>query len=197
MPTAVGGLFFFPRGLSGAAPHVVWGKNARNASQNLRTVTVMSRWFTMFAAIASFATAHAAPETARRWIHLNGYTHHFAAPDANDQLFGAGLTWYAQPSQRLATAWELDAFQDSGRKLSVYLGRSWTRRFDAANVGATAALMYHQNFRAHNRWRLLPVALPFVETSLGVFKARAYYIPPVRNRCDHQIALQLLVPFSR
>src|SRR5437870_3587879 len=60
----------------------------------------------------------AAPEIseARGWLHLNGYTHHFDAPGANDNLFGLGLTWYVQRFGSPAVAWEGDVFEDSGRK---------------------------------------------------------------------------------
>src|SRR5215212_6920637 len=52
---------------------------------------------------------------ARGWLHANGYTHHFAAPGANDNILGAGFTWYTWRSENLATAWEAVVFQDSGR----------------------------------------------------------------------------------
>jgi hypothetical protein len=134
---------------------------------------------------------------ARGLLHLNGYTHHFDAPDANDNLFGLGATWYVKRWGRVARAWETDLFQDSGSKLSGYVGHSWTYRRAYVNVGVTGALMYHRNFEKQNAWRVLPVGLPYAELPLRHFSMRAYYIPPVRNHCDHQIALQVLVPFSR
>src|SRR5262245_16473477 len=85
----------------------------------------------------------AAPEftQTRGWLHLNGYSHHFDAPDANDQLWGAGFTWYARRYGTTALAWEGDVFQDSGRKLCAYAGTSWTFSTRFGHPGLTAALM--------------------------------------------------------
>lgn len=130
------------------------------------------------------------------FLHLNGYTQHFAAPGANNRLYGLGATWHIRRAGRLRTAWETDAFRDSGRKLSMYAGHSWTLPLAVGNVGVTGALMYHRNFRAQNRWGVLPVALPFAEAALSRGVLRVYYIPPVRNRCDHQVSLQFLVPLN-
>jgi hypothetical protein len=146
--------------------------------------------------ILSFVGAEAAaqgqPEP-RRWLHLNGYTHHFSAkPDANDNLLGIGLTWGERRNGRLAAAWETDLFRDSGRKLSAYLGQSLTYRFNHFSVGVTGAIMHHQNFEKYNRWGVLPVGLPFLETRGQRLKFRAYYIPPLRSASDNQIAIQLL-----
>jgi hypothetical protein len=144
--------------------------------------------------------ARAAPEL-ERWrgyLHLDGYTYHFAAPGTNDKLFGAGVTWYTQKWARFQTAWEADLFQDSAYKLSGYAGRSFTFPMRLGGLGATGAVMYHRNFATQNRYRVLPVVLPFAETTIfRQAKIRAYYIPPVRNRCDEQIAVQLLIPFAR
>jgi hypothetical protein len=144
-------------------------------------------------------TAHAAPEftETRGWLHLNGYTHHFDAPDANDDLYGAGFTWYTRRHGTFATAWEGDVFQDSARKLCAYAGHSWTLPLRFANVGVTGALMYHRNFAKQTRACILPVALPFLETGGERCKLRIYYVPPVRSPHDHQISFQLLVPFWR
>jgi hypothetical protein len=132
------------------------------------------------------------PEAAR-WLHLNGYTHHFSAsPEANDNLFGLGLTWGERRSGRLAAAWETDIFRDSGRRLSGYVGQSLVYRFNRVSVGATGALMYHRNFLKYNRWGVFPVGLPFVETRGDALKLRFYYVPPVRSPSDHQVAVQLL-----
>jgi hypothetical protein len=137
-------------------------------------------------------------ERSRGYIHLNGYTHHFAAPGTNATIFGTGVTWYTRSWTRLQTAWEADVYQDSAYKLSGYAGHSWTVPLRFGSVGATGALMYHRNFAKQSPLRILPVALPFVETTVfrGA-KIRAYYIPPVRNRCDEQIAFQLMIPFRR
>ena len=134
---------------------------------------------------------------ARGWLHLDGYTHHFSATDANENLFGLGYTGYFETRGKLARAWETDIFRDSGSHLSAYVGHSWTYRTNALNAGVTGALMYHRNFAKYDRWCLLPVALPFVELPLRKFSVRAYYIPPVRSRTDNQIALQVMVPFAR
>jgi hypothetical protein len=146
------------------------------------------------------SATHAAvePERWRGYLHLNGYTYHFAAPGTNDKLFGTGLTWYTQAWGRWLTAWEADVFQDSACKPSGYVGHSWTLPFRFGSLGATGAIMYHRNFKTQNPYRVLPVVLPFAETTIyrGA-KLRAYYIPPVRSRCDQQIALQLLLPFRR
>lgn len=157
-------------------------------------VVSLSAWITC--PIAKCASAD--PEQWRGFLHVNGYTYHFAAPDANDKLFGVGFTWYTGSWGRFQTAWEADVYRDSAFELSGYVGHSWTVPFRIASVGATGALMYHRNFAKQNRYRVLPVALPFVETTLfrGV-KLRAYYIPPVRSRSDEQIAVQLLIPFVR
>ena len=134
---------------------------------------------------------------ARGWLHVNGYSWHFAANDANDRLLGAGATYYTGRLGAWHTGWEADVFQDSGRKLSAYAGRSWTRPTTYFSLGLTAAVMYHRNFAAQNSLRLLPVAFPFLETRGTRLKARLYYVPPVRSPSDHQVALQLLVPLFR
>ena len=144
--------------------------------------------------------ARSAPDETQRWrgfLHLNGYTYHFAAPGTNDKLLGTGVTWYTHAWGRVQTAVEADVFQDSAYKLSGYAGHSWTLPFRLGSLGATGALMYHRNFESQNRYRILPVVLPFAETTVfrGA-KIRAYYIPPVRNRCDEQIAVQLMIPSS-
>ena len=134
---------------------------------------------------------------ARGWLHLNGYSHHFAAADANDQLLGFGFTHYRRRYGRVLPAWELDLFQDSARKLSTYGGHSWTVPFERFSVGATAALMYHRNFATQNQLRILPVAFPFIETRGTRLKARLYYVAPVRNASDQQIAVQIMFPLWR
>lgn len=134
----------------------------------------------------------------RGWLHLNGYTHHFDAPGANDNIFGAGFTWYDRRHGSPLVAWEGEVFRDSGRKLSAYLGRSWTFSIgDHIGAGLTAAVMYHQNFARQNRWRVLPVGLPFLETRSRSLKLRVYYVPPFRSRHDRQIAFQAQVPVWR
>jgi hypothetical protein len=145
--------------------------------------------------------ANGASVESERWrgfVHVNGYTYHFAAPNANAKLFGTGVTWYTRTWGRFQTAWEADVFQDSACKISGYAGHSWTMPFRLGSVGATGALMYHRNFSKLNTCRVLPVALPFVETTVfRQAKVRAYYIPAVRKRQDEQIAVQILVPFAR
>jgi hypothetical protein len=144
---------------------------------------------------------NASAAEAQRWrgyVHLNGYSHHFAAPGTNANILGTGVTWYTRSWGRVQTAWEADVFQDSAWKLSGYAGHSWTMPFRLGSVGATGALMYHRNFEKQCPVGVLPVILPFAETT--VFrnaKLRAYYIPPLRNKCDEQVAFQLLIPFRR
>jgi hypothetical protein len=138
---------------------------------------------------------------AQRWrgyAHLNGYTHHFSAPGTNANIFGTGVTWYTRSWSRFQTAWESDLYQDSAYKLSGYVGHSWTMPLRFGSVGATGALMYHRNFEKQSPAGILPVVLPFAETTVyrGA-KLRAYYIPPVRHKCDHQIAFQVMLPFRR
>ncbi len=144
--------------------------------------------------------AVAAPEftQTRGWAHLNGYSHHFDAPDANNALFGAGFSWYVKRYGRTVQAWEGDVFLDSGRKVSGYFGRSLILplgRFGGA--GVTGALMYHRNFAKYNRANLMPVALPFFETGGEAMKLRIYYVPPVRSASDHQVAFQIMLPVWR
>lgn len=127
------------------------------------------------------------------WAHVNGFSYHFAAPDANAALLGVGFTHYTRMFGRVLPAWEGDLFRDSGCKPSAYLGHSWTIPTRWLSVGATGAVMYHRNFAAQNRFRVLPVALPFVETRGERLKARLYYIPPVRRASDEQIAVQLML----
>jgi hypothetical protein len=145
---------------------------------------------------ACLSCARAAPEftQTRGWLHLNGYTHHFAAPDANDQLWGAGGTWYVRRYGPAAVAWEADVFQDSGRKLCAYVGQSWTFPTRLGHFGVTGGLMYHRNFAKQTRACILPIALPFWETGGERAKLRVYYIPPVRSRKDQQISFQLMLP---
>jgi hypothetical protein len=148
--------------------------------------------------LALVPSARAEDAHSRAWIHVNGYTHHFTARDANSHVFGTGVTWHRTRRGATRPAWEADVFQDSARKLSAYAGHSWTRPISRARIGATAALMYHRNFRAHTGAGVLPVVLPFVEVRPAAeLKLRIYYIPPVRARDDHQMAVQLAVPLSR
>ncbi len=154
---------------------------------------------TFLLCVGLVAALRASPELteSRGWLHLNGYTHHFDAPGANDDLYGAGFTWYTRRYGPLATAWEADVFEDSGKKLCGYVGHSWTLPLQFGSVGVTGALMYHRNFVKQTPTRVLPVALPFLETRGERVKLRVYYIPPVRSRHDQQISFQLLVPFWR
>jgi hypothetical protein len=154
----------------------------------------LKRLFLSVLACASIGAARAQPEFAqqRGWLHVNGYTHHFAVDDANDRLFGLGLTYYGRLHGRIIPAWEFDAFQDSAKKLSTYVGRSWTIPLRYVSVGVTGALMYHRNFSSQNRLRVLPVAFPFLETRGTRLKARLYYIAPARRASDEQIAIQLM-----
>ncbi|HVZ65984.1 MAG TPA: hypothetical protein VG936_15565 [Lacunisphaera sp.] len=133
----------------------------------------------------------------RGWLHLNGYTDHFDAPNANDELYGLGFTWYTKSAGHTERAWEGDVFRDSGNKLSAYAGHSWIYATRHWKAGLLAGLMYHRNFIKEDRWCLLPIALPFMELPLRAFSIRAYYVPPVRSRHDHQIAFQLLLPSVR
>ena len=133
----------------------------------------------------------------RGWLHANGYSRHFSADDANDRLLGLGFTYYTGRRGTWHTAWEGDVFRDSGRKVAGYVGYAWTRPTNWVSFGVTAALMHHRNFAAHNSLRILPVALPFLETRGERIKARIYYIPPIRRPSDHQVAVQLLLPLLR
>jgi len=148
--------------------------------------------------VALLVSTASAQEFSERplWLHLNGYTHHFAASDANDRLFGVGLTWQGVSRGRTATAFEADLFKDSDRKLSCYVGASWRYAFRPIAVGITGALMYHRNFTKHNDWGVLPVALPFCETRGRAMKLRLYYIPPIRDPDDHQLSVQLMLPLG-
>jgi hypothetical protein len=148
--------------------------------------------------LAWAASSHATPEISetRGWLHLDGYTHHFDAPGANDRLFGLGFTWYVRRFSIPIVAWEGDVFEDSACKPSGYFGQSWAFPSRLGNFGVTGALMYHRNFVSQTRWRVLPVALPFWETHGSRMKLRVYYIPPVRSRHDHQVSVQLLLPLS-
>ena len=162
---------------------------------SLRRARRVLRWLVGLA--ASVVAAKAADEPAA-WLHLNGYSLHFHAPDANPYLLGAGLSVPAKPWGGFQASWVADAFQDSGRKFSAYAGQAVTlplgRGFDA---GLTGALMYHHNFARHNRLSLLPVVLPFVDYRVGSWKLRTYYVPPVRSVSDHQVAAQLMIPLGR
>jgi len=133
----------------------------------------------------------------RGWLHLNGYTHHFDAPGANDELYGLGFTWYTQTTGNIERAWEADVFRDSACKPSAYAGHSWIYATRHWKAGLLAGLMYHRNFIKEDRWCLMPIALPFLELPLRAFSIRAYYVPPVRSRSDNQIAFQILIPSIR
>ena len=163
----------------------------------VRFLTTAVVLLTALADSPPFRSAAAEPIAARGYLHLNGYTRHFSAPDANDALYGLGWTWYTQPRGRLLTAFEADIFEDSGRKLSAYIGYSWTATFRLANLGVTGALMRHRNFSPYNHACLLPVALPYGEFLVHGVKLRAYYVPPIRRKTDHQVAFQLMVPLLR
>jgi hypothetical protein len=152
--------------------------------------------------LVGFGALHSLPAQAefsdhRGWLHLNGYSHHFAASDANDRLLGIGFTHYRRLYGRVLPAWEFDMFQDSGQKFSAYIGHSWTVPFEWFSAGITGAIMYHRNFAAQNKLRTLPVAFPFIETRGTRLKVRLYYVPPVRSASDQQIALQLMLPWTR
>jgi hypothetical protein len=147
--------------------------------------------------VAPGARANNEFTVSRNWVHLNGYSYHINATDTNDRLFGIGLTRYRRMHGRIVPAWEADLFQDSARKLSAYAGHSWTIPTRHLSFGATGAIMYHRNFASQNDARLLPVAFPFIETRGSRWKARVYYVVPLRNASDQQIAFQLMLPFSR
>lgn len=156
----------------------------------------MPRLLSLLVLVVSFAlpVRAAGPAPARLWLHLNGYTYHFVAQDCNSWLLGSGLTWYTHDSDRLRTAWEADAFEDSARKLAAYAGYSVVLPFRWVGFGATGAIMYHRNFVAEDRLRILPVVIPFLEFGQSKWKLRVYYVPGVRRRTDEQVSVQLLIP---
>jgi hypothetical protein len=131
------------------------------------------------------------------WIHLNGYAHHMAAKDANDNLLGLGFTYYTRTSGRVLTAWEADGFEDSGKQFAGYAGYSWTVPTRIVSFGLTAAVMYHRNFKAQNDLGVLPVAFPYLETRGKFVKLRVYYVAPVRKASDEQVAAQLLFAWPK
>ncbi|MEO5958861.1 MAG: hypothetical protein ABIZ49_03105, partial [Opitutaceae bacterium] len=65
--------------------------------------------FTTIVLLAPPTSAHAQEEKerirAQGWLHLNGYSHHFAAPDANARLLGTGVTWYRTNWGPVLRAW--------------------------------------------------------------------------------------------
>lgn len=130
----------------------------------------------------------------RGWLHLNGYSYHLIAKDCNSFLYGTGLTWYTRYTDSLHTAWEADVFADSARKPAAYVGYSVGLPLRWLTVGATGAIMYHRNFVAEDRFRILPVAVPFVEFGTRKVKLRVYYVPPVRRASDEQVCIQVLLP---
>src|SRR5436305_11972147 len=103
-------------------------------------------WLTLL--VFSAVLARAVPEFAagKTWLHLDGYTYHFAAPGANNLLFGLGFTHYDTTYGRVIPAWGADVFRDFGCKPSAYVGRSWTIPLERVAGGLTAAVMYHRNF---------------------------------------------------
>lgn len=141
-----------------------------------------------------FATAvlSAAPES-ERWLHLNGYSHHFAAPDANSKLWGVGFSSRTRSDGTLLWSWEGDVFSDSACKPSAYVGKAAAVRMGPSLLGVTGAAMYHRNFRAENRLRVLPVAFPFWEIGSKTMRTRIYYVPGLRRRTDEQIAVQFML----
>lgn len=159
----------------------------------------MRRLLFFLIACAVAAHLHAESEFAahRGWLHLNGYSHHFAVDDANDRLLGIGYTHYRRLYGRVLPAWEFDAFQDSAKKFSGYVGHSWTLPLRALSCGVTGAIMYHRNFAAQNQLKTLPVAFPFVESRGTGLKVRAYYIPPLRRASDAQLAVQVVWALRR
>ena len=130
------------------------------------------------------------------WLHLNGYSHHFAAPDAKSFLWGVGVTRYTRTYGPVLRSWEGDLFSDSGGKPSAYVGHTWTIPTRLLSFGATGALMYHRNFEEQIRCGVLPVVLPFAETRGQRLKFRIYYVPPVRRATDEQLAVQMMLPWS-
>lgn len=164
-------------------------------------VSSVVRWLIPLCALLPLIAAHSHAQQVENepttWLHLNGYSYHLVAKDCNSFLYGAGLTLYSRDTGRYRTAWEGDVFADSARKLSIYGGYSAVWKFGVLNAGATAAIMYHRNFHRENRFGILPVALPFVETGVRRVKVRIYYIPPVRRASDEQIAVQLMVGLGK
>lgn len=160
---------------------------------------MLSRWLPLLLFVATnplFAAA-AVREAPRAWLHVDGYSHHFEAGDANSELFGLGLTWQRRTTGSMTTSWEADVFRDSGCELSAYLGHSWAWTLGRVRLGATGAVMYHRNFSDYNGLNVMPVVLPFLEVPLRPVKLRVYYVPPVRRASDHQVAIQLLIPLRR
>ena len=156
----------------------------------------MKTWIRVLLTCATLGVARGAPEfaTTRTWLHLNGYSHHFNAPDAQPFLWGIGVTHYTQMSGPVARSWEADMFRDSAGKPSGYVGHTWTVPTGFLSLGVTGAVMYHRNFKAQNRAGVLPVLLPFAETRGSKLKFRIYYVPPVRKASDQQLAVQVLLP---
>lgn len=171
----------------------------RERRQRMSVGRAMPRLFVGFLALLLLACAAHAAESIepRGWLHLNGYSYHLVAKGCNDFLYGTGLTWFTRYSDSLHTAWEADVFADSARKPAAYAGYSVGFPFHGITLGATGAIMYHRNFIAEDRFRILPVAVPFLEIGGRKLKARVYYVPPVRRASDEQICVQLLIPLWR
>jgi hypothetical protein len=158
----------------------------------------MRRWIWLLLVSAPFCPARGETEftSTQTWIHLDGYTHHFCAPGANPYLFGFGVTRYTRTYGPVLHSWEADVFRDSACKPSAYAGYAWTVPTSYFSFGGTAAVMYHRNFKSQDRFRILPVFLPFAETRGERLKFRLYYLPPVRRASDEQIAVQLMLPWA-
>lgn len=90
---------------------------------------------------------------ARGWFHINGYSHHFAAEDCNDQLLGFGFTHYRRRYGPMIQPGTSMPSRTLPCELSAYAGHSWTVPTKHLSFGVTDALMCHRSFTAHNELR--------------------------------------------
>ena len=132
-------------------------------------------------------------ETGEWLIHADGTSHHFHRRDLNERNWGAGLTYEYNPTETYVWAAEADVFKDSLDDPSGYVGASWRRRFNYADLGVIAFVMYRESARESIGSRVFPGALPFVEFGSRRIRLRTTYIPRVTGKDDEALTFQLLL----
>jgi len=132
-------------------------------------------------------------EKKKRFIVVSGWSEHLNIPRHETHAFLGGLG-YRQELHRgknYIMAVEALFFSDSSKDLAIASAATWQYRTKIVDVGVSAGLMYHNDFREALGFPVGPVVAPFVQRDIGPAGIRVLYLPRVKKTAE-QVILHLL-----